>query len=131
MHARHVTDPREASPDESERDTWTSHGSMGPQRQANRAKIGWTPGTDLRTHMAATRRKHEPGGSTRGTADPTGRPNRPCGRHSGASTWWFPIGPRRLPRGVCLHSSPVHGPINRRRGGSLMRHPHLQHLSYF
>jgi hypothetical protein len=30
MHASHVTNPREASPDESERDTWTSHGSMGP-----------------------------------------------------------------------------------------------------
>jgi hypothetical protein len=35
MHARHVTNPREASPNESERDTWTSHGSMGPPERLN------------------------------------------------------------------------------------------------
>ena len=131
MHACHASNPSETTPDESECATWTSHGSMGPQRHANHAKIGWTPGTDLRTHRTATRRKHTPSGAHRGSADPTGRPNRPCGRHPEASMWCFPIGPRRHSRGVCIHSSPVPGPINRRRGGSLMRHPHLQHLSHF
>jgi hypothetical protein len=131
MHSCHASNPSEATPNESEYDTWTSHGSMGPQRQTNHAKTGWTPGTDLRTHRAATRSKHETGGLTRGSVDPTGQSNRPWLGLSCASTWWLSIGPRRHPWGVCLHSSPVHGPINRRRRGSLMRHPHLQHLSHF
>jgi hypothetical protein len=31
MHASHVTNPREVNLDESEGDTWTSHGLKGPQ----------------------------------------------------------------------------------------------------
>jgi hypothetical protein len=43
-HAYHVTNPREASLDESERNTWTSHGSMGPPERLNRLKNTCTPG---------------------------------------------------------------------------------------
>jgi hypothetical protein len=44
MHASHVTNPNEASPDESECDTWTSHGFMGPPKRLNRLKSTCTPG---------------------------------------------------------------------------------------
>jgi hypothetical protein len=76
MHASHVTNPREANPDESERDTWTSHGSMGPPERLNYLKSTCTPGTDLRAHMAATPRKHTHSGatwgrSTLGSVEPT------------------------------------------------------------
>jgi hypothetical protein len=58
MHARQVTNPREASPDESERDMWTSHGSMGPPERLNHLKNTCTSRTDLRVHRTATQRKH-------------------------------------------------------------------------
>jgi hypothetical protein len=70
MHASHVTNPREASLDESEHDTWTSHGSMGPLEHLNHLKSTYTPGTDLRPHRTATLRKHAPSGATWGSADP-------------------------------------------------------------
>jgi hypothetical protein len=44
MHARHVTNLREASPDESVCDTWTSHGSMGPPEHLNHLKSTCTLG---------------------------------------------------------------------------------------
>jgi hypothetical protein len=69
-HTCHVTNPREASPDESECDTWTSHGSMGPPEHLNRLKNMCTPGTDLRTHRTTTQRKHTPSGAHLGSADP-------------------------------------------------------------
>jgi hypothetical protein len=124
MHARHVTNPREASPDESEHDTWTSHGSMGPSERLNRLKNTCTQGSDLRTHKTATWRKHTPSGAHRGSADPTGRPNRPCGRHSGASMWWLLVGPSLHLGGVCIQSTPVLRPINR-RGASHSLPTHL------
>jgi hypothetical protein len=70
MHACHVTNLREASPDKLERDTWTSHGSMGPPERLNRLKSTCTPGTDLRAHKTATSRKHTPSGAHLGSADP-------------------------------------------------------------
>jgi hypothetical protein len=36
--------------------------------------------------------KAHPDWAHRGSADPTGRPNWPCGCHSGASTWCFLVG---------------------------------------
>jgi hypothetical protein len=76
MHASHITIPREASPEESERDTWTSHGSMGPPDCLNRLKSMCTPRTDLRTNKTATPRKHTPnratwGRPTLGSVEPT------------------------------------------------------------
>jgi hypothetical protein len=68
MHARHVTSPREASPNESERDMW-SHRFMGPPKRLNRLKSTCTPGTDLRAHRIATPRKHGPSGALE-SADP-------------------------------------------------------------
>jgi hypothetical protein len=69
-HARHVTNPREASPDESERDTWTSHGSIGLLEHLNRLMNTCTLGTDLRAHRTATPRKHTPSGAHLGSVDP-------------------------------------------------------------
>jgi hypothetical protein len=69
-HACHVTNPREASPDESERDTWTSHGSIGPPKRLNHPMNTCTPGTDLRAHTTATSRKHTPSGPHLGSVDP-------------------------------------------------------------
>jgi hypothetical protein len=66
MHACHVTNPGEASPDELERDTWTSHGSMGPPERINHLKSTCTPGIDLRAHMTATPGKHTLMGPTWG-----------------------------------------------------------------
>jgi hypothetical protein len=60
--ASYVTKPREASPDESEGDTWTSHGSMGPPERLNRLMSTCTLGTDLGAHKIATPRKHNPRG---------------------------------------------------------------------
>jgi hypothetical protein len=51
MQASHVTNPREASPDESEYDTWTSHGSMDPPERLNRLKSMCTSGNDLRARV--------------------------------------------------------------------------------
>jgi hypothetical protein len=81
-----------------------------------RLKIKWTPGTYLRTHRIATLRKHAPSGAHRESADPTGRPNWPCGLHLGASTWWLLVGPSLHHGGVCSHSTLALKPINRRRG---------------
>jgi hypothetical protein len=69
-HARYVTNPREASSDESECDTWTSHGSMGPPERLNRLKNTCTPGTDLRAHRTSTSRKHTPSGAHLGSTNP-------------------------------------------------------------
>jgi hypothetical protein len=69
-HACHVTNPREASPDESKRDTWNSHGSMDPPECLNCLKNACTPGTDLRAHRTATPRKHTLSGAHLGSADP-------------------------------------------------------------
>jgi hypothetical protein len=46
----------------------------------------WTPRTALRTHLTATTRKHKGSGAHRGSANPWGRPNRPCGCQSPPST---------------------------------------------
>ena len=104
----------------------TSHGSYGPPERLNRLQTTWTPGTDLRTHRTATTQKHTPSGAHRGSADPTGRPNRPCGAHSGASTWCSVIGPRGHPRGIWVLSRRLHKPINRRRGGVRRGGEHLK-----
>jgi hypothetical protein len=69
-HACHVTNPREASPDKLERDTWTSHGSMGPPERLNCLKNMCTPVTDLRAHRTTTLRKHTRSGAHLGSADP-------------------------------------------------------------
>jgi hypothetical protein len=69
MHASHVTNPKEASPDESEHDTWTSHGSMGPPERLSRLKSTCTLGTDLRSHETATQIKNTLRGPTWGLAD--------------------------------------------------------------
>jgi hypothetical protein len=69
-HARHVTNPREASPNEPECDTWHSHGSMGPPERLNRLKNTCTPGTNLRAHTTATLRKHTPSGAHLGSVGP-------------------------------------------------------------
>jgi hypothetical protein len=69
-HARNVINPREASPDESERDTWTSHGSMGLPEHLNHLKNTCTPGTNLRAHRTTTMRKHTPSGAHQGSVDP-------------------------------------------------------------
>jgi hypothetical protein len=102
INARHVANPREASPDESERDTWTSHGPMGPLECLNRLKNTCTPGTNLRARRTATQMIHTLSGAHRGSAHPTGRSNRPLALHSGASTWCLPIGPKGHSRGICL-----------------------------
>jgi hypothetical protein len=120
MHARHVTNPKEVSPNESECDTWISHGSMGPPERLNRLKSTCTQRTNLTARRIATRRKHTSSGAHRGLADPTGRPNRPCGLYSRASTWWLLVGPSLHPGGVCSHSMPMLRPINRRGGGSFL-----------
>jgi hypothetical protein len=70
MHASHVTNPREASHNESECDTWTSHGSMDPPEHLNRLKSTCTLGTNLRAHRTATPRKHNPRGPHLGSANP-------------------------------------------------------------
>jgi hypothetical protein len=75
-HASQATNPREAGPDKSERDTWTAHGSMVPPERLNRFKNTCTPGTDLRVHRTATLRKHTQSGAHLGSADPRiGRTN--------------------------------------------------------
>jgi hypothetical protein len=84
-HASHVTNPREASPYELERDTWTSHGSMGPPERLNRLKNTCTSGTDLRTHRTATWRKYTLSGAYRGWP-----PLRD-------SMWWLLIVPQSIP----------------------------------
>jgi hypothetical protein len=58
MHACHAPIQQRASPDESERDTWTSHGCMGPPERLNCHKSTCTLGTDLRAHRTTTPRKH-------------------------------------------------------------------------
>jgi hypothetical protein len=78
--------------DKSEADTCTSDGFYGPQMYPNRLQTAWTPGTTLRIHQVATTRKHKGSGAHRGSADPTGRPNRPCGRQSPPSMWWLLVG---------------------------------------
>jgi hypothetical protein len=65
-HACHVTNPREASPNELEHDMWTSHGAMAPPEHLNRLKNTCTPGTDLRAHRTATPTKHTRVGPTWG-----------------------------------------------------------------
>jgi hypothetical protein len=120
MHARHVTNPREASPDESECDTWTSHRSMGPPERLNRLKSTCTPGTDLRAHKIATPEEAHLEGGPPGVGRPLDRPNRPWVGRSRASTWCLPIGPRGCSQGVSLLLTPVLRPINRRGGGSFL-----------
>jgi hypothetical protein len=70
MHASHVTNPKGAIPNESEHDTWISHGSMGPPYRLNRLKNTCTPGTDLRAHRTATPKKLTSSGAHLGSADP-------------------------------------------------------------
>jgi hypothetical protein len=73
MHASHVTNPREANPDESEGDTWTSHGLKGswviktphnsmytrnrpedpPNNHQEKAQAGWGPQGVGRPHRSA------------------------------------------------------------------------------
>jgi hypothetical protein len=50
--------------------TCASHGSYGPPERLNRLKYTCTPGTDLRTHHAATQRKHKLRRATYRSADP-------------------------------------------------------------
>jgi hypothetical protein len=58
-----------------QRSTHGRHIDGWAHRQANRLKTKWAPGTDLRTHMAATTRKNSLRWAHKGSADPTGRPN--------------------------------------------------------
>jgi hypothetical protein len=130
-HAWHVTDPREASPDESEHDTWTSHGSMGPPYRLNHLKNTCSPRNKLRTHRTTTWRKHTRSGAHRGSANPVGRPNQPCGSHLGASMWWLQVGPSLHLGGVSLLLTPVLRPINRRGGGSFLTNtPYYSSLTF-
>jgi hypothetical protein len=130
MHARHVTNPRKASPNESEHDTWTSHGSMGPPERLNGLKSTCTPGTYLRAHRTSTSRNHTPSGAHLGSADPrigrtdlgTADPGLPLGAS---------IGPRGRSRGVSLLFAPVLRPINRRGGGSFLTNtPYSSSLTF-
>jgi hypothetical protein len=104
-------------PDKSEANTCASHGCYGPQMCPNCLQTAWTPGTKLRTHLIATTRKHKGSGAHRGSADPTGRPNRPCGRQYPPSTWWLLIssGTHSGVLGVSSRSCPT--PINRSEEG--------------
>jgi hypothetical protein len=107
--------------------TWIHGPTKASKPHQNRVDTGNRPKDPHGSHQ----KKARAWGPTRGSADPTGRSNRPWLGLSCASTWWLSIGPKRHPRGVCLHSSSMHRPINRRRGGSLMRYSQLQHLSHF
>jgi hypothetical protein len=69
-HACHVTNPKEASPNKSERDMWTSHGSIDPPEHLNHLKNTCTLGTNLRAHRTAILRKHTPSGAHLGSPDP-------------------------------------------------------------
>jgi hypothetical protein len=54
MHASHVTNPREAHPDESEGDTWTSHGlkvPRAPKPPQNQVDIGNRPEDPQDNHL--------------------------------------------------------------------------------
>jgi hypothetical protein len=129
-HACHVTNPREESPDESERDTWTSHGSMGLPERLNRMKNMCTSGTDLRAHTTATRRKHTSSGAHLGSVDP---------RIDQTDLGSVDPG---LPRGACpldLETIPgvfhsilrrCSGLINRRGGGSFLTNTSYSSLSF-
>jgi hypothetical protein len=130
MHARHVTNPREANPDESECDTWTSHRSMGQPECLNHLKSMCTPGTDLRARRTATLRKHTPSGAHLGSADPD-QPNRPWVSSSRASTWCLSIGPRGSSWGVSLLFALLLRPVNRRgRGSFLTNTPNSSSLTF-
>jgi hypothetical protein len=102
-----------------------------PPERLNCLKNMCTLGTVLRTHRTTTCRKHASSGAHRGSANPTGRSNRPCGAHSGASTWWLLFGPSLHPGSVCSHSTPVLRPINRRGDGSFLTNtPYYSSLTF-
>jgi hypothetical protein len=116
---KHVSNPREANPDESEGNTWTSHG-LKATRHPNRLKTKWTPGTDPRTHRIATTRKHGRRWAHKGLADPTGQLNRPCVGSSWPSTWCCLVGSRVHSWGVGGASISCPRPINRREGTHIL-----------
>jgi hypothetical protein len=117
MNVSHVINPRDANPDESEGDTCTSHwlkGPRAPKPPQNQKDTGNRRKDPQNSHL----RKHKLRWAHKGSVDPIGRLNRPCGGSSGPSTWCFLVCPSLHPGGVCSHSTPVLRPINRRRGTS-------------
>jgi hypothetical protein len=102
--------------DESEADTCASHGSYGPQTCPNHLQTPWTPRTDLRTHLIATSQKHTVIGAHRGSADPTGRPNRPCGCQWAATMWCLLVGSSSILGVLTPFSRSCPEPINRCEG---------------
>jgi hypothetical protein len=104
-------------------------GSYGPDTRPNRLKSMWAPGTALRTHLTATRRKHSAGGPTQGSDDPIGRSNRLWLGSSWPSTCGLLVGSLPHSGGARDISRSCLALINR-RGGVKKRTTHLKATSH-
>jgi hypothetical protein len=119
LHTSHVINPREAHPDEWEDDTWTSHGLKGPWGPKPTHFLH-PPRRHPRAHVPATWPMGRASRAHKGSAKPWVRPNHLKAGWYPPSTWWFLIGPRVDFQVVWGALTPVHEPINRRRGGSFL-----------
>jgi hypothetical protein len=119
------------TPDESEADTRASHVSHGPQTRPNRLQILWIPRTNLRAHLTATTWKHTTTGAHKGSADPTDRPNQPCGLQWAAATWCFLMTPWSNTTVPTPTSRSCPSTINRLGGGGKIRtHTSSPHFAF-
>ena len=125
IREKHTLHAKKHNIGESDGDTWTLQGSMGPQTAQTdsfRSNSTWTNG---QAHRPATPRKHTSSGEDQGSGEPGVRPNPCCLLQCWASTWRpFTLSSRRLWR--CLGIFPSEPTLNtyKRRGGALIQDTH-------